>query len=53
MPRFYIIYADGVKVGEFPFRHKKDVRRLKNKKGIKIEIYDSDTENIETLVDNT
>ena len=49
MAKTYLLFVDGKKVGEIPFRNKKDINRLKNKAGVKIEIADNDTGVIELL----
>ena len=49
MAQSYIIYVDGKKIAEIPYRNKKDVKRLQNKAGVKIEIVDNDTGDIQLL----
>ncbi|MCK5610007.1 hypothetical protein KAR91_49495 [Candidatus Pacearchaeota archaeon] len=43
MSKSWVLYVDGKKMAEIPFRNKKDVNRMKNKAGVKIEIIDNET----------
>ena len=49
MPKFYIITVDGKEMPRIPFRNKKDKNRLLGLVGVKVEVYDTDTEARETV----
>ena len=44
MAKFYIFTVDGKEVGKVPFRNKRDKKWLEGLAGVKIEVYDTDTE---------